>query len=208
MELRNSPGDKNVLSVSQVSKHFIPDWATGTKKDRSQGTQQHQEIEDEAEEISEEEMWRRIEDEGGFPEWFVRTEYPYRDNVVLSGLIDFAYFQNGKPELIIERKYPREKNLDTVYQSEKVQAWTYSFMLDQAGFQTDNLDYVIVKLPRGTPKERAIELDKVLVQASVQGDLQDRLAGLKDEAPFNLHGRSYSPSHRLQDVKEAVENVV
>jgi hypothetical protein len=206
-KLRRDTGDKEILTVSQISGFFIPDWASGTEKDRSKGSQQHKEIEDDAEEISEEEMWERIKDEGAFPEWFVRAEYSKYD-VVLSGKIDFAYFRDGKPELVIERKYPREKNLNKVYQSEKVQAWTYSFMLEQAGFQTESLDYVITKLPRETPLGKAQELDQILIKASAKNNLQSRVNDLKSDTTFNLYGQRYSSDQRISDLRDAVNSQV
>lgn len=203
-ELRKQRAEKKVVSVSDVSSHFIPDYATGTSTDTTKGTQKHREIEKRAEKISKDEMWRKIMDEGGFPEWFVRSICSFNQKIVLSGKIDMTYFRNGRPELVIERKYPREKNLDKTYQSEKVQAWTYSYMLDEAGFDTSNLDYTILKMPRTATHGEAKQVDEALIKFSNKGVLEDKIDSIADDAPFNIYGKKYSRDQHIEDLKDAI----
>lgn len=206
-ELLKNPGAVEIVRVSDVAKYFIPDWATGSKESRNKGTAKHEEVEEEAETISKDELWEQIEaDDGIFPEFLICAKSPSDSEVVLSGKIDMVCFKEGKPVLVLERKFPNPRNLYTVYESEKVQAYTYCLMLDQAGFDTSDLKYCILKMDRDTPQDARRAFDARLIH-EVRNRVPDSTPRWCSEFSYDckMHLRPYKRSRLMEDFEQALK---
>jgi hypothetical protein len=199
-----SPGGQ-VVQVSAVGKYFIPDSATGTKADMQAGTNKHQEREDEMDDIAWEDTWDELTEEVTISEWFIRSPVPGHDGIILSGKIDAVQFLDSRPTFVLERKFPRERNLDTVYPSERVQAWTYCYMLDALEFQTDDLQYCVLKLPRSIDKDDADRFDQRLFGAAKKGDLDTAAKAVEDELG---NGTAFTKQFAVDDHKEDFEEAL
>lgn len=190
-KLRKDIPERKILSVSDISSYFLPNTAKGSYQDKKRGSSKHRRIEKKIKSVNETRRWEIIKDEGGFPEWFIRSTSSLERKIVLSGKIDMIYFRDSFPELVIERKFPRETNLKTVYKNERFQAWLYSYMLENIGFETEKLDYAVLKMPETSTLKEAREVDKTLFELSKQGTLHEKSGNISD-APFTLFTSNYS----------------
>ena len=82
------------------------------------------------------------------------TNFIYK-GVVIVGKHDGAYFQNGKPLYLFEIKSTR-RNINNVYPSEKNQAYLYALALENMGFDTSQLNIIIIKVKMNIEKNELI----------------------------------------------------
>jgi hypothetical protein len=90
-------------------------------------------------------------------------------NVLLAGKPDSVLFKEGIPLLVLEYKFSKS---DVAYPSYHVQAQTYGFLLEQMGFNTERLSYVIVvanPLTKGNRDLRKNVIRKVVANRSEIG---------------------------------------
>ena len=82
------------------------------------------------------------------------TYFNYK-GVVIVGIPDGIYFQNGIPLYLFELKSTRG-TINDVYPSEKIQAYLYALALENMGFDTSQLHIIITKVKMNIEKKELI----------------------------------------------------
>ena len=148
------------------------------------GAEMHDEIL-EMEEASEEEIIQMIKKRKSFVASFPLVGYV--NELLLIGIPDAIYFKRGKPRYVIELKTTSSGNL-RVWRGQVVQVMLYGLLLDEMGFNTDNLDLLILKLRQDEEllEETKDQLIGTLIGYAERGRLD------KIEQEFDKNIRVYS----------------
>lgn len=107
---------------------------------KTTGIEAHERLLEDAVEVKKEELWEKIYAKKTVfaLELLLAARY---DDVILAGRPDSILFQNGEPKIVFEFKFSRS---GIAYPSHHVQARIYGILLENMGFNTDNLYYSIV----------------------------------------------------------------
>jgi len=131
------------------------------------GTEAHENLTEDSMRVKREELWRKIY--GAKPvfalEMFLLAKY---GDVVLAGKPDSVLFMRGFPLVVFEYKFSRS-GVD--YRSYHVQTRTYGVLLENMGFDTSRLFYVIVVADPKTRGSR--ELKKNVVRTVAENGLSE-----------------------------------
>jgi CRISPR/Cas system-associated exonuclease Cas4 (RecB family) len=121
------------------------------------GTEAHEKLTEDSVKVKREQLWRAIYGEKPIfaLEMFLLAKY---GDALLAGKPDSVLFKRGFPRVLFEYKFSRS---DVDYLSYHVQAQTYCVLLENMGFNTGKLSYVIVVADPRTKGSR--ELRRVVV---------------------------------------------
>lgn len=167
------------------------------------GSERHKAAIEHAHEITWEELWTEIEERPDVHPIEMGL-YGYRDSVHLVGRPDYLAFRNHVPRVIIERKFSNAP--DQVYKSEALQAWLYCYLLDEMGFETEHLTYVVVKMPRSTtPDVSMLQVTGPLVVGQILADGAEASFEPVSEEPIQAHPTAYTCEAHEEDLDWALE---
>jgi CRISPR/Cas system-associated exonuclease Cas4 (RecB family) len=131
------------------------------------GTEAHEKLTEDSVKVKREQLWRDIY--GDKPifalEMFLLAKY---GDVLLAGKPDSVLFGRGVPLVLFEYKFSKS---DVDYLSYHVQAQTYCVLLDNMGFDTGELSYVIVVADPKTKGSR--ELRRAVVSTVLKSGLKE-----------------------------------
>jgi hypothetical protein len=133
----------------------------------SAGTEGHASATARSEAVPYDEFW----DDVATDELVRYSEVPFSAEVaevVLTGRTDLVEFQDGQPTAIVERKFTDRHQL---YPDQEFQAWLYSYLLDVAGFDCENLRYAVLKIPRPLKAETDVlgMIDQHVLELMTEG---------------------------------------
>ncbi len=138
------------------------------------GTEAHERLVEDAVEVKKEEFWEKIYAKKPVFALELLLVALY-DDVILAGRPDSVLFQNGEPRIVFEFKFSRS---GIAYPSHHVQARTYGLLLENMGFNTDNLFYSIVvadPASRGDP-----DLQQKVMNAINEKRLEETMVSIEN----------------------------
>lgn len=164
----------------------------------SKGKETHESAAVDKEEITREELWERVDsgDLYTFLEEFFVTKV---DDFLQVGKLDAVQFDEGKPQLVFDRKttwYPEK-----LYANQRIQTWLYGFLFDQLGLDTSDLQIAILRHQRHIHPEMAVAL-----QQRVLDEYMEYGEGVHEIIPgATVHIFDYDLADHLKDLKWALE---
>jgi CRISPR/Cas system-associated exonuclease Cas4 (RecB family) len=132
---------------------------------KTRGSETHEKAAEDSEEISDDEFWEALEK----GERQIIVESPFigeAADFLIGGIPDAVLFDDGKPQLIFERKTTSRP--DYLYKNQRIQAWLYGFILDSLGFETDELEISILSHEQSLDPDTGKELQQLVI-ASYEG---------------------------------------
>lgn len=145
-ELAEAP-DNCRIGVRDLSDQFYCEYQVELAKtegevetpDKQIGRDMHEALREQTVSTTPDEMWDYIETESrvAFAEFRASAEI---SEVYLLGQADYVRFDDGRPTVLIETM---TSGRPTPYPSQQMQAWLYARILDEMGFDTNDLCYVI-----------------------------------------------------------------
>lgn len=167
-------------------------------KGMRQGNEFHHAAAEDKEEITREDMWDRIYS----GERHVFLEEPFMvkiDDFLFRGTPDAVVFDNGRPQLIFDRK--TTWNTDTLYKNQRVQVWLYGLMFEQLGLDTQDLQVAILRHHYDVHPETAVALQERTLDRFDEWD--DGVTELLPNAKVHLF--PYDRDDHLDDILWAFE---
>ena len=181
-ELRQNPErdcglrfGRSVVVVSDIAEQFYcekkveMEYIHGKVETEAKaiGTEAHEKLTEDSVKVNREQLWRDIY--GDRPvfalEMLLLAKY---GDVLLVGKPDSVLFGRGFPHVLFEYKFSKS---DVDYLSYHVQAQTYCVLLDNMGFDTGKLSYVIVVADPKTKGSR--ELRRAVVSTVLKSGLKE-----------------------------------
>ena len=166
---------------------------------KARGSQTHERAAEGAVEVAEEEFWAALERD----ERKVMVESPFigeTSEFLLVGVPVAVVFEDGRPELLLERKTTSRP--DYLYKNQRIQAWIYGFILDSVGFDTDGLRIAVLSHERALGPDLGRELQE-LVLGNSHGWQQGPHELLEDPNAV-LHVSAYSREEFRSDLEWAL----
>lgn len=167
------------------------------------GSEGHEAAIEHAVETTWDDLWTEIEERPDIHP-IEMSLYGKTDSVYLIGCPDYLAFRNHSPRVLIERKFSGAP--DYVYKNEAFQAWLYCYLLDEMGFDTERLTYVVVKIPRSkTPVTPLLQLaDQLVVEEVLADGTEASFEPLPDE-PIQAYPTAYTRQEHYEDLQWALE---
>jgi len=168
--------------------------------EKQRGSEVHETAAEDAVEVEMGDVWDAIER----GERQVLLESPFVGDAaefVLVGIPDAVVFDDGKPQLVFDRKTTSIPH--RLFDNQRIQVWLYGYMLQQLGFETDNLTIAIL----AHEQDLDATVGKHLQQLVLHGDeeFDDSTHTLVEEPTAVLHRFGYDPIDHLEDFHWALE---
>lgn len=127
-----------------------------------QGTETHEKAAEDAEPVDMEEVWQAIE--RGERQELLETMFPGEiDEFAIFGIPDAIIFNNGRPQLIFDRKTTSIPG--RLFKNQRVQVWLYGYMMESLGFEMEDLQLAILSHEQDLDPELGKQLQKQILQA-------------------------------------------
>ena len=108
--------------------------------EKQRGSETHEKAAEDAEPVDMDEVWRAIE--RGERQVLLETMFVGEAaEFVVLGVPDAVVFDDGKPQLVFDRKTTAIP--DRLFKNQRVQVWLYAHMLSSLGFDTGELQPLI-----------------------------------------------------------------
>lgn len=201
-------GSQATIPVHKIATQFYcekqvdlaREYGDRTSPEMAAGTEAHEAATAEATEVARDEMWTRIAS-GEFVGYLETLFALDIGDHVTVGKPDTVYFANCQPVVLVERK--TTKSPENAYPSQTMQSWLYCYMLDEMGFDTDLLRFVILTHPRslGTETETLKRVERTAIETlGAEGSRQ-----LQEAPPVYAHEFAYEAADRIDDLEWALE---
>lgn len=163
------------------------------------GTETHEKAAEDAEPVDMDEVWRAIE--RGERQELLETMFPGEiDEFALFGIPDAIVFDDGKPQLIFDRK---TTSIPTrLFQNQRVQIWIYGYMMESLGFETDNLQLAILSHEQELDPELGKQLQKRILSEHTALELAKTT--LHKEPTALVHLCEYATDDHMDDLQWAL----
>lgn len=205
---RLSRGDESRLAPSRLASQFYCEQKVALTREhgdvptpaKARGTATHEAAAAAAEPISDEEFWAAMER----GDRTVLVESPLVSEAaefLLSGVPDAVLFDDGKPQLLFERKTTARP--DRLYKNQRFQAWLYGYMLDRLGHDTDELTVAILSHEQSLNATIATELQELVLRG--YAELAPGSHELTNAPRSVLHLSEFSPVEYVEDLDWALE---
>lgn len=168
--------------------------------EKTRGSETHDKAVEDAIEVEWDEIWDAIEQ----GERQIILESPFvgeAADFIVVGIPDAIVFDDGKPQLIFDRKTTSIP--DRLFPNQRIQVWLYGFMLQSLGFDTDELKMAILT----HDQELDAEVGKRLQETVLAGfdGLEEGQTRLSSDPDTIVYLRDYDPIEHLEDFRWALE---
>jgi hypothetical protein len=204
---RAAESDGSSLAPSKIAQQFYCEKKVDLSREHGeidtpakiQGSETHEKAAEDSEEISDEEFWNALER----GDRQIIVESPFLGEAaefVIGGYPDAVLFDNGKPQLLFERKTTSRPN--SLFENQRIQAWLYGFILDSLGFETDDLRIAILSHEQSIEPEQGKALQEVVLATHDQQDIGSH--ELMEQPKAILHLSSFDKLDYLEDLNWAL----
>ena len=167
-------------------------------EEKSRGTETHEKAAEDAVEISDDELWEGIE--SGDQQIIIETGFiADAAEFYLGGIPDAIVFEDRKPHLVFDRKTTARP--ERLYDNQRIQIWLYGFILDQVGFDTDELKMAILSHTREIDLEVGKELQQRILADYSGWDIGDH----RIDEDVVVHVFNFSKIEYLNELNRALE---
>ena len=205
---RRSQGDESSLAPSTLASQFYCEQKVALTQEHGdvptpakvRGTATHEAAAAAAEPISDEEFWAAMER----GDRTILVESPLVSEAaefLLSGIPDAVLFDDGKPQLLFERKTTARP--DRLYKNQHFQAWLYGFMLDSLGYDTDELTVAILSHEQSLNATIATELQELVLNGYTE--MSPGSHELMAASRAVLHLSEFSIAEYIEDLDWALD---
>jgi len=163
------------------------------------GTIAHEKAADDAEPVDMDEVWQAIE--RGERQELLETMFPGEINeFVIFGIPDAIIFDDGKPQLVFDRKTTSMPK--RLFQNQRIQIWIYGYMMESLGFETDDLQLAILSHKQDLDYELGKQLQKRIL--SEYSALEMGKTTLHEEPTALVHLFEYATDDHMNDLQWAL----
>lgn len=168
--------------------------------EKQRGSETHEKAAEDAVEVEIDEIWDAIE--RGERRTILESPFVGKAaDFVVVGVPDAIVFDDGKPQLIFDRKTTSIP--DRLFDNQRIQVWVYGYMMQSLGFNTTDLQLAILSHEQGLDAETEKRLQEiVLTEPGEFGEGKTRLS--KDPNAFVFFIK-YNPIEHLQELNWALE---
>lgn len=168
--------------------------------EKKRGSETHEKAAEDAVEVEMDEVWDAIE--RGDRQILVESPFVGEvDEHVIVGIPDAIVFNDGRPQLIFDRKTTSIP--DRLFKNQRIQVWLYGYMLDDLGFETEDLRFAILSHEQRIEPETGKHLQNLVL--STIDEFDDGRNQLRSDPDAYLHTFAYSPSEHQDDLHWALE---
>lgn len=168
--------------------------------EKTRGSETHEKAAEDAVEVDRDEIWDAIER----GDRQIVVESPFVGEAagfVVLGIPDAIIFDDGRPELIFDRKTTSIPG--RLFKNQRLQVWLYGYMLDSLGFDTHELEIAILTHEEGMDVETGKRMQELVLGGVGNIDEgQNRLMEDPDAFVYCFH---YDPVDHLEDLNWALE---
>lgn len=168
--------------------------------EKQRGSETHEKAAEDAVEVEMDEVWDAIER----GDRQILVESPFigeAADFVVVGIPDAIVFDDGKPQLIFDRKTTSIPN--RLFKNQRIQIWLYGYMLQSLGFEIDDLQLAILAHEQQLDPEMGKQLQEMVLH-----DLADLEAGrntMLEDPEAILYLFEYDPTDHVEDLDWALE---
>lgn len=168
--------------------------------EKTRGSETHEKAAEDAVEVDMDEVWDAIE--RGDRQILVESPFVGEvDDHVIVGIPDAIVFNDRKPQLIFDRKTTSIP--DRLFNNQRIQVWLYGYMLEDLGFETEDLRVAILSHEQRVEPDTGKRLQKMVL--STIDEFDEGQTQLRSDPDVYLHTFPYSPSDHLSDLEWALE---
>lgn len=171
----------------------------GTPEKR-RGSETHEKAAEDAVAVEMDEVWDAIER----GDRQVLLESPFvgeAADFVFVGIPDAVVFDDGKPQLLFDRKTTSIP--DRLFDNQRIQVWLYGYMLQSLGMETGELQIAILSHEQQLDPEIGKQLQR-LVLGGID-EFEDGQTELLSGPDAFLHRFDYDPTAHVEDLRWALE---
>jgi len=168
--------------------------------EKQRGSETHEKAAEDAKEVEMDEVWDTIER----GEQQILLESPFvgeAADFVVVGIPDAVIFDDGKPQLIFDRKTTSIPN--HLFDNQRIQVWLYGYMLQSLGFEIDEMQIAILSHEQRLDPETGKELQDMVLSGLVDFD-NEKNQMMEDPDAF-LYLFDYDPTDHIEDLSWALE---
>lgn len=168
--------------------------------EKKRGSETHEKAAEDAVEVEMDEVWEVIE--RGDRQILVESPFvgEFEDHVVV-GIPDAIVFDDGRPQLIFDRKTTSIPA--RLFKNQRIQVWLYGYMLDDLGFETEDLRFAILSHEQRIEPETGKHLQNLVL--GTINEFDDGRNQLRSDPDVYLHTFDYSPADHMDDLHWALE---
>jgi len=207
-ELLRARSGSRMLAPSTVGEQFYCEQKVHLSREHDaeeteamqEGTETHEHAAADAEPIDMAAAWAAIE--RGERQTLLETTFvgELAEFVVL-GIPDAVVFDDGTPRVVFDRK--TTSITDRLFPNQRVQVWLYGRMLDSLGFDTDDLQLVVLAHDRALDREVGKRLQEGIL--ATPEDLEPGRTQLREDPPAAVYVRRYDRDDHAEEVDWALE---
>lgn len=206
--LFTSLSDSKTVAPSKIGGQFYCEKKVDLEKEhgevetpeKQRGSETHEKAAEDAVEVEMDEVWDAIER----GDRQVLLESPFvgeAADFVVVGIPDAIVFDEGKPQLIFDRKTTSIPN--RLFKNQRIQVWLYGYMLQSIGFEIDELRLAILTHEQHLDDETGKQLQEMVLHGLIELE-EGRNAMLEDSAA-NVYCFDYDPIDHIEDLQWALE---
>lgn len=168
--------------------------------EKQRGSETHEKAAEDAVEVEMDDVWDAIER----GERQVLLETPFvgeAADFVVSGIPDAIVFEDGRPQLIFDRKTTSIP--DRLFKNQRIQVWLYGYIVQSLGFDIEDLRIAILAHDQRLDAETGKQLQQMVLHDLAALD-EGRNKIFDDPATF-VYLFDYDPTDHLEDLQWALE---